>query len=141
MKKLGRLFVFIFVIQIVTISNQFLFAQKLKTTDVPADVTQTLEFQYPYVKVISWVKEGTVYVANIKDEGSVGKVYVSSEGTWLRTTFNVPTAELPSTIVEYVKQNYPDFIISVACLEEKDNEINNKDFFIMFTDKSLISRW
>lgn len=122
MKKLGRLFVFIFVIQIVTISNQFLFAQKLKTTDVPADVTQTLEFQYPYVKVISWVKEGTVYVANIKDEGSVGKVYVSSEGTWLRTTFNVPTAELPSTIVEYVKQNYPDFIISVACLEEKDNE-------------------
>lgn len=122
MKKIGRLFVFIFVIQIVTISNHFLFAQKLKPADVPADVTQTLEFQYPYVKVLSWVKENSHYIANIKDEGSTGKVYIASDGTWMRTTFAVPQAELPSTIVEYVKANYPEYIISVACLEEKENE-------------------
>lgn len=122
MKKLGRLFFFVFVIQIVTISSQFLHAQKLKPTDVPGDVTQTLEFQYPYVKVLSWVKEGSQYVANIKDEGSAGKVYITGDGTWLRTTFAVPTTELPSTIVEYVKKNYPEYIISVSCLEEKENE-------------------
>lgn len=122
MKKIGRLFVFIFVIQIVTISTQLLFAQKLKPTDVPAEVSQTLEFQYPSVKVLSWIKEEGHYLANIKDEGSTGKVYISSEGEWLRTTFAVPATELPATIVEYVKANYPDFIISEACLEEKENE-------------------
>ena len=122
MKKLGRLFLLLFVLQIVILSCNTLFAQKLKSSDVPADVTQTLEFQYPYVKVTGWVKDGSDYVASIKDEGTAGKVYISASGVWLRTTFNVPQAELPSTITDYVKANFPDFIISVSCLEEKENE-------------------
>jgi len=122
MKNFGRLLLLLFVLQIVILSNNILSAQKLKPSEVPADVTQTLEFQYPYVKVTGWVKDGSNYVANIKDEGSVGKVYISSNGTWLRTTFNVPQTELPTTIWDYVKTNYPDFIIAVSCLEEKENE-------------------
>ena len=122
MKNFGQLALFLSVILFITVFNQTLSAQKLKPTDVPADITQTLEYQYPYVKVTSWQKEDNQYVASIKDEGSVGKVYISGSGTWLRTTFNVPQAELPSAITEYVKTNYPDFIISVSCLEEKENE-------------------
>lgn len=111
MKKITGLFVLIFVIQVITLFNQPLFAQKLKPADVPADVTQTLDFQYPYVKVTGWMKDGSQYVATIKDEGSTGKVYISADGQWVRTTFAVPQVELPSSIVEYVKKNYPDFVI------------------------------
>lgn len=122
MKNFRRLVLLLSVIMLVTVSNQTLSAQKLKPADVPSDVTQTLEFQYPYVKVTGWQKDGNQYVATIKDEGSVGKVYISSAGTWIRTTFNVPQGELPTAITEYVKINYPEFIISQSCLEEKENE-------------------
>lgn len=122
MKKLGRLFVFFIGIQLVTMFCHVGFAQKLKPADVPDDVLQTLEFQYPYVKVISWQKEGVDYVATIKDEGSTGKVYITSSGAWLHTRFIVPQNELPSAIMEYVKKNYPEFVVDFSALEEKENE-------------------
>ena len=69
MRKLGQLLFLLTIIQIVAFFSSPISAQKLKPADVPADVTQTLEFQYPYVKVTGWLKEGNNYVATIKDEG------------------------------------------------------------------------
>ena len=125
MRKLGQLLFLLTIIQIVAFFSSPISAQKLKPADVPADVTQTLEFQYPYVKVTGWLKEGNNYVASIKDEGTNGKVYITSSGEWLHTHFNVPQNELPSSIMAYVRQNYPDFVVSESCLEEKDNEKTN----------------
>lgn len=122
MKKFGQLVLLVAAIQLFTSLGWTLSAQKIKTADVPGDVTQTLEYQYPYVKVTGWQKEGSDYVASVKDEGSNGKVYISADGKWLFTRFTVPQGELPSAITDYVKANYPDFIISVSCLEEKDND-------------------
>jgi hypothetical protein len=96
-------------------------AQKLKPADVPADVTQTLDEQYSYVKVTGWMKEGNTYVASIKDGATNGKVYISAAGEWIRTLFTVPVNELPSSITDYVKANYPEFIISVSALEEQED--------------------
>lgn len=121
MKKLGKLIALFIAIQFIAFSSTTLFAQKLKTADVPSDVTQTLEYQYPSAKVISWVKEGKQYVATIKDDGSNGKVFISDNGDWVRTLFTVPQNELPSAITEYVKKNYPEWIISVSALEEQEN--------------------
>lgn len=112
----------LFVIQTVILSTNTISAQKLKPTDVPADVVQTLEEQYSYVKVTGWLKEGGTYIANIKDGATAGKVFLSESGEWIRTLFTVPTSELPSSITDYVKTNYPDFNISMSCLEEKENE-------------------
>ena len=117
-----RLLLLLAVIQVFALLSSDVFAQKLKPADVPDDVVQALDMQYSYAKVMSWVKEGNQYIATIKDEGSVGKVYISSDGEWLRTTFAVPQNELPSAITAYVKENYPEFAISESCLEEKDNE-------------------
>ena len=110
------------VIQVVVFNSNAVFAQKLKPTDVPSDVVQTLDEQYSYVKVTGWMKEGSTYVASIKDGSTNGKVYISSAGEWLNTLFIVPVNELPSAITDYVKANYPDFVISVSALEEKENE-------------------
>ena len=117
-----RLLLLLTVIQVFAFCTMDLYAQKLKPADVPDDVVQTLDMQYSYAKVMSWVKEGNQYIATIKDEGSTGKVYISSDGEWLRTTFAVPQNELPSAITAYVKENYPEFAITESCLEEKDNE-------------------
>lgn len=110
------------VIQIVILSQNNLFAQKIKPADVPSDVVQTLDEQYSYVKVTGWMKEGSTYVASIKDGSTNGKVYLTESGEWIRTLFTVPVGELPSSITDFVKENYPDYIISVCCLEEKEDE-------------------
>ena len=109
------------VFQVVVFNNNILSAQKLKPAEVPSDVVETLEEQYSYVKVTGWMKEGQTYVASIKDGSTSGKVYLSSAGEWIRTLFNVPVNELPSTITEYVKENYPEYLISVSALEEKED--------------------
>ena len=110
------------VIQIVIFNTNTISAQKLKPTDVPSDVVQTLEEQYSYVKVTGWMKEGQTYIASIKDGATNGKVYLSAAGEWIRTLFTVPTNELPSSITDYVKANYPDYLISMSALEEKEDE-------------------
>ena len=110
------------VIQIVIFNINTVSAQKLKPADVPADVVQALEEQYSYVKVTGWLKEGQTYIASIKDGATNGKVYLSAAGEWIRTLFNVPTNELPSSITDYVKVNFPDYLISVSALEEKEDE-------------------
>lgn len=121
MKKIGQFILFLTIIQLVTIFNHSASAQKLKSTEVPGDVTQTLEYQYPAAKVLSWQKENNTYIATIKDDGSTGKVYISGNGEWARTLFLVPQSELPTAVTEYVKINYPEYIISVSGLEEKEN--------------------
>ena len=109
------------VIQLVAVNFNNVFAQKLKPAEVPSDVVETLDEQYSYVKVTSWMKEGQTYVASIKDGSTSGKVYISGAGEWIRTLFNVPVNELPSSITDYVKENFPDYLISVSALEEKED--------------------
>jgi len=122
MKNKILLIVLLSVFQVVIFNTNAVLAQKLKPADVPSDVVQTLDEQYSYVKVTGWMKEGSTYVANIKDGTTSGKVYIASDGEWIRTLFTVPVSELPSAITDYVHTNYPDFIISVSALEEKENE-------------------
>ena len=109
------------VFQIVILIPNTVSAQKLKPSEVPADVVQTLEEQYSYVKVTGWQKDGSNYIANIKDGATAGKVYLSAAGEWIRTLFTVPTSELPSSITDYVKDNFPDYLISVSALEEMED--------------------
>ena len=109
------------VIQLVAVNFNNVFAQKLKPAEVPFDVVETLDEQYSYVKVTGWMKEGQTYVASIKDGSTSGKVYISGAGEWIRTLFNVPVNELPSSITDYVKENFPDYLISVSALEEKED--------------------
>ncbi len=151
MKKLVQFVFALLAIQVVAI--QVNYAQKLKPADVPSEVSQAIDFQYPYVKVSAWQMEDGQYIATFKDEGSVGKAYVTPSGEWLRTTYDIKKDELPSVITEYVKANYPDFIISNSFLEEmeetplhymvevKQEGIGFKPSRLSFSDKGeLLSR-
>lgn len=119
MKNFGKFAVILIAMQLIVLPVSF--AQKLKPADVPSEVSQAMDFQYPYVKVSAWQLDAGVYIATFKDEGSVGKAYISPGGEWIRTTYDIKKDELPSVITEYVKTNYPEFIISTSYLEEMDN--------------------
>jgi hypothetical protein len=121
MKNKILLILLLSVFQIVIFNSNAVFAQKLKPSEVPSDVVQTLDEQYSYVKVTGWMKEGSMYVASIKDGSTNGKVYLTADGEWVRTLFTVPVNELPSSITDYVKANYPEFLITVSCLEEQED--------------------
>ena len=115
MKKFGHFITFIFIIQLVTLLSNPISAQKLKPADVPGDVSQTLDFQYPNVKVTLWYLDGSTYIATIKDDEGVGKVSISKAGKWLNTRDDIHADEWPSTITEYVKKNYPDGLNGKSC--------------------------
>ena len=116
--KISRFFLIAFTLQLVLSFSVTLNAQKLKTDDVPGDVTQSFSSEYPSAKISSWVLENNQYVANFKDDGSNGKAYFKNDGTWIQTTYDIPTSEIPLSISKYVTDNYPYYEISVCNLRE-----------------------
>ena len=116
--KIFRFLLIAFTLQLALGFSLTLNAQKLKTDDVPGDVTQSFSSEYPDAKISSWVLEDNQYVANFKDDGSIGKAFFKNDGTWLKTTYDIPTSEIPLSISKYVTENYPNYEISVCNLRE-----------------------
>lgn len=116
--KIFRFLLIAFTLQLAFSLSFTLNAQKLKTDDVPGDVTQSFLSEYPSAKISSWALEDNQYVANFKDDGSLGKAYFKNDGTWLKTTYDIPTSEIPLSISKYVTDNYPNYEISVCNLRE-----------------------
>lgn len=97
------------------------FAQKLKPEAVPDDVKQTMDFEYPNVKITFWELSEGNYVANFKEDNAPGKCVISKDGKWMKTIYPVPKNELPSSITDYVKNNFANYEIAVSQLQEMQN--------------------
>lgn len=117
MKK-HHLFRLIFGLSLLLLANTT-FAQKLKPEDIPDKIIEALDFEYPGVKVQSWVLEKEQFVANFKEEGLTTKAYFANDGTWVKTLNFIPKKELPTAIVDYVTTNYPAYVIAVSALQQK----------------------
>ncbi|MDR1113274.1 MAG: PepSY-like domain-containing protein [Bacteroidales bacterium] len=119
MRKIGFKLLLIVVIQLLMVHLVHLYAQKIKSEEVPEEVMDAFNSEYVGVKVMSWMLDSKQYVATFKDDGSVGKAVYTADGTWLRTTYDIPKAELPSAIEHFVLTTYgKDYGISLSCLEE-----------------------
>lgn len=116
--KIIRYLLIAAVLQLTLGINATLNAQKLKTDDVPGDVTQSFVSEYPNGKISTWTLEENQYVATFKDDGSIGNAFFKNDGTWLKTTYDIPTSEIPLSISKYVTDNYPNYEISVCNLRE-----------------------
>lgn len=92
--------------------NSFVYAQKIKTTDVPEVVQEALLREHPMAKLKEWMIEEKMYIAIVVEDGVKGKVYIQSDGEWEISKFEAPIREMPAKISEYIKTNYPNFIIS-----------------------------
>ena len=107
--------------------------QKLNESQIPAAVKTAFQKQYPSVKA-SWDKEDVNYEANFKQNGKTMSAVIDKNGTIVETETDIPVADLPKAIQDYMKKNYPGTKIEEAAKIVKANgdinyeaEVHHKD--------------
>jgi hypothetical protein len=80
--------------------------QKLNESQVPAVVKIAFEKKYPSAKA-SWDKEDANYEANFKQDGTAMSAVIDKNGTIVETETDIPVRDLPQSVQDYMKKNYP----------------------------------
>jgi len=111
--------------------------------NVPAAVTTAFEKSFPNTVVKKWDKEDGGYEANFtKDSKSMSATY-DANGTWKETETDIKIAELPASVVDYIKTNYKGAGIKEAAVIETANgrmyeaEVKGKDLLFDMDGKFL----
>ena len=116
-------FILLISLQITLFSLSTIYAQKSDTklteADIPDAVIQALDYEYPGVKVTSWTVENNQFVATFKEDGLKTTAYFSNQGEWVKTLAAISKKELPATITDYIAENYTDYIVANAYLQQK----------------------
>lgn len=121
MNKLARLLVVVFSSLILLFTSSIVFAQKIKSDLVPEEVKQTLLDQQGEVKVSQWTVDGDTYIAHFKVDGANATAYFQSDGTFLKTVTYIPKSTLPTAVLYYINNNYPEFGIGISEIREEPN--------------------
>ena len=116
-------FILLISLQITLFSLSTIYAQKSDTklteADIPDVVIQALDYEYPGVKVTAWTVENNQFVASFKEDGLKTTAYFSNQGEWVKTLAAISKKELPATITDYIAENYTDYIVANAYLQQK----------------------
>jgi hypothetical protein len=125
-----KLFTVMLVMGAITLSAQ---SQKLNESQVPSAVKTAFEKKYPSVKA-SWDKEDANYEANFKQGGKAMSAVIDKNGTIVETETDIPITELPRSVQDYMKKNYPGTKVEEAAKIVKANgdvnyeaEVHHKD--------------
>lgn len=94
--------------------------QKLNESQVPSAVRTAFDKKYPHTKA-GWDKEEANYEANFKQDGKRMSVVIDRSGTIVETETNIPVADLPKVIQEYMNKNYGGIKIEEAARIVKAN--------------------
>jgi glucan biosynthesis protein len=94
--------------------------QKLNESQIPAAVKTAFEKKYPSVKA-SWDKEDANYEANFKHDGKAMSTLIEKNGIIVEIETNIPVTDLPKTVQDYMKKNYPGIKIEEAARIVKAN--------------------
>lgn len=126
----------------VTISFTFaVFAQTVKSTNVPASIKAALLKKYPKAVKATWEKEKGNYEANWGGKsGEDMSVQFTPDGTFVEQVAAIPVAALPTSVTVYVKQHYKGSKITEAGkvtdakgIKSYEAEVNGKD--LLFDEK------
>jgi alpha-amylase/alpha-mannosidase (GH57 family) len=107
----------LFAVMLVTVSAR---GKKLNESQVPAAVKTAFEKKCPTVKA-SWDKEDANYEANFKQSGKAMSALIDKNGTIVETEADIPVTDLPKTVQDYMKKNYPGIKIEEAARIVKAN--------------------
>lgn len=120
----------------IALAGIFLFpacSRKLKESQVPVAARTTYEKKYGGIKG-SWDKEDSNYEVNFKKDGKEMSVVIDENGTIVETETDIPVADLPTTVKDYMKQHYQGMVIKEASTITKANgevnyeaEVDDKD--------------
>ena len=80
-------------------------AQKLDPSKVPAAVKTAFAKQYAVVAV-KWEKEGGKYEAEFKQNGNTMSALFEANGTMTESEMDIKVADLPASVLAYVKEHY-----------------------------------
>jgi biopolymer transport protein ExbD len=99
-------------------------AHKAKGPQVPASTKAAFEKQYPGVNG-EWDKEDSNYEVEFKQDGKEMSMVIDKNGKVVETETDIPVADLPQAIRDYMKQNYSGSKIDEATkIIKSDGEIN-----------------
>jgi hypothetical protein len=92
-----------------------LFAQDLKSKDVPEAVKTTFDKKYPDAKKVSWEKEKGNYEANWGGKsGEDSSVTFTPSANFVEIVVAIPINQLPPGVAVYVGSNYKEAKIREA---------------------------
>jgi uncharacterized membrane protein YkoI len=80
--------------------------KKSKKINVPTTVTEMFKKEFPGKKA-TWGMEGADYEAEFKLNGSEASAVYNSNGHRKALEIAIKTSELPASVLEYLKKNYP----------------------------------
>ena len=80
-------------------------AQKLDASKVPAVVKASFAKQYPGATA-KWEKEDGKYEAGFKKDGNSMSALFEANGTMTESEMDIKVADLPATVLAYVKEHY-----------------------------------
>ena len=99
-------------------------AQKLDASKVPAAVKASFAKQYPRVTA-KWEKEDGKYEAGFKKDGNSMSAMFETNGTMTESEMDIKVADLPATVLAYVKEHYKGKTIKEgAKITKADGTVN-----------------
>lgn len=123
--------------------TNFVVAQKIDASKVPAVVKDSFEKKYPGT-IAKWEKENGNYEVNFKSNNSEMSMLISNGGNILETETSIGNNELPGTALAYLKEHYKGKTVKEAAkIVKADNtivyeaEINNTDILFDANGKFL----
>jgi len=118
-------------------------AQKLKKSEVPAAVKSNFVKQFPGVEA-KWEKEDGKYEAGFKKMHHEMSAMFEANGAMTETEMEIKVAELPASVLKYVKENHPGASIKEASKITKvsgevnyEAEVNGKDLIFSADGKFI----
>lgn len=98
--------------------------QKLAASKVPAAVKESFAKEYPGITP-KWEKENGNYEVNFKKSGNSMSLLIAPNGSILETEIDIRIADLPPTVLAYIKEYYPGKTIKEAAkLTKADRSVN-----------------
>ena len=96
-------------------------AQDLKATDIPMAVTDAFDKAYPTVETVDWSKSGKNFEAEYKEDTLSRSVTYNSSGSLVETNMEILDADLPASVMDYVSENYKDYMVTETYKIEDEN--------------------
>ena len=108
-------------------------AQKIDASKVPVAVKSSFEKQFPGA-VAKWEKEDGKFEAGFKKDGNTMSALFEANGTMTESEIDIKVADLPATVLAYVKEHYKGKSIKEGAKITKANgtvnyeaEVDGKD--------------
>ena len=101
--------------------GMYVYAQKVKSAEVPAVVKEAFQKQFKQTKEVKWEKEDGKFEVNFEQNNNEMSAVFTASGMLEETEIEIKKSELPSAVTSYISQNYKGAKIKEAAKITKSN--------------------